>query len=51
LFENRDLQPTTDLRSVTKGLLADQLGLDEVGLARVFPASEAAPPLRGLLRV
>ena len=51
LFEDRDLQPTLDLRSVTKGLLAGHLGIDERGLASVFPESEVAPPLRGLLRV
>ena len=51
LFEDRDLQPTLDLRSVTKGLLAGHLGLDTSGLASVFPGSETAPPLRGLLRV
>jgi uncharacterized protein (DUF1501 family) len=51
LFEDRDLQPTLDLRSVTKGLLAGHLGLDAAGLATVFPASEAAPPVHGLVRV
>jgi uncharacterized protein (DUF1501 family) len=27
LFQNRDLAPTTDLRSVAKGLLAQTMGL------------------------
>jgi len=50
LFENRDLQPTADLRSVAKGLLAQHLGLDATGLAKVFPDSGAAAPMRGLVR-
>ena len=50
LFEDRDLAPTTDLRSVAKGLLAQQLGLGEPALAQVFPDSQAAAPLTGLLR-
>ncbi len=51
LFEDRDLQPTLDVREVAKGVLAGHLGLDGAGLAAAFPGSEAAPPLRGLLRV
>jgi uncharacterized protein (DUF1501 family) len=50
LFENRDLQPTTDVRSVAKGLLAQHLGLDRAALETVFPGSALAPPMRGLLR-
>jgi uncharacterized protein (DUF1501 family) len=50
LLEDRDLQPTTDLRSVAKGLLAQHLGLDAPRLAQVFPNSDAAQPMRGLLR-
>ncbi len=50
LLEGRDLQPTLDLRSVAKGLLAGHLGLSPAGLAQAFPGSETAPPLRGLLR-
>jgi uncharacterized protein (DUF1501 family) len=49
LFENRDLQPTADLRSVAKGLLAQHLGLDAAALATVFPDSQAATPMRGLV--
>jgi uncharacterized protein (DUF1501 family) len=49
LFENRDLQPTADLRSVAKGLLAQHLGLDAGALATVFPDSQAATPMRGLV--
>jgi uncharacterized protein (DUF1501 family) len=51
LFENRDLQPTADLRSVAKGLLGAHLGLDGAGLAKVFPDSGAAAPMHGLVRV
>lgn len=50
LFENRDLQPTTDLRAVAKGLLADHIGLDAAAMATVFPGSPQATPIRRLLR-
>ncbi len=50
LFENRDLQPTADLRSVAKGLLSRHLGLAEQVLASVFPDSGPAAPMRGLIR-
>jgi len=50
LHENRDLMPTLDQRRVAKGLLAGHLGLSPAALARAFPESEDATPLRGLLR-
>ena len=50
LFENRDLQPTADVRSVAKGLLAQHLGLDAAALEKVFPGSSLAPPMAGLMR-
>lgn len=50
LFENRDLCPTADVRSIAKGLLAQHLGLGSAALARVFPDSTAAQPMAGLLR-
>ena len=50
LFENRDLAPTTDLRSLAKGLLRDHLGLPAQAVARAFPGSEAAAPTGGLVR-
>jgi uncharacterized protein (DUF1501 family) len=50
LFENRDLQPTGDLRSIAKGLLADHFGLDAAAQEAVFPDSRALAPMRGLLR-
>ena len=50
LFENRDLKPTTDLRSVMKGLLADHLGLGANVLAsQVFPDSAAVKAMSGLV--
>ena len=50
LFENRDLQPTADLRSVAKGLLLSHLGLPPAALAAIFPDSTEAAPTLGLLR-
>jgi uncharacterized protein (DUF1501 family) len=50
LYEGRDLKPTTDLRAVIKGVLADHLGLGERVLAEtVFPDSAAARPMKGLV--
>jgi uncharacterized protein (DUF1501 family) len=50
LYEGRDLAPTTDLRAVIKGVLADHLGLSERALAEaVFPDSAAAKPMKGLI--
>ena len=49
LLEDRDLQPTADLRAITKGLLADHLGLTNPALAATFPDSDAAQPMRGLV--
>jgi uncharacterized protein (DUF1501 family) len=50
LYQNRDLKPTTDLRSVLKCLLQDHLRADPQRLeADVFPDSAAAQPMRGLL--
>jgi uncharacterized protein (DUF1501 family) len=51
LFENRDLAPTTDLRSVAKGLLDAHLGLDGAALGRVFPGSDGVGAMAGLIRV
>lgn len=50
LFENRDLAPTMDLRSLAKGLLRDHLRLPASALAQAFPGSEGAPPQSRLLR-
>lgn len=49
LFENRDLQPTADLREIAKGLLRDHLGLPPHALEAAFPGSLTVPPRGGLL--
>jgi len=51
LYQGRDLMPTLDLRCVLKGLLQEHLGVPARALdSAVFPGSEHARPLRGLLR-
>jgi uncharacterized protein (DUF1501 family) len=51
LFEQRDLKPTRDLRTVMKGVLRDHLGVSTAALdSRVFPDSQAAKPMEGLIR-
>jgi uncharacterized protein (DUF1501 family) len=50
LFENRDLAPTADLRSVIKGVLVDHMALPPSGLDRVLPGSLDAPTMSGLIR-
>ena len=50
LYQNRDLNPTTDLRAVLKGVLKDHLRADERALAStVFPGSDAIKPMTGLV--
>lgn len=50
LFENRDLMPTVDARSVFKGLLRDQLGWAANDLdTAVFHDSAAAKAMAGLI--
>jgi uncharacterized protein (DUF1501 family) len=50
LYEGRDLKPTTDLRSVLKGLLKDHLRVEESVLANtVFPDSADVVPTAGLV--
>ena len=50
LYEGRDLKPTTDVRGVLKGLLADQLGLSEQALSNsIFPDSSGVKPMKGLI--
>ena len=49
LYQNRDLAPTTDLRSLCKAVLLSHLELDAAYVdARVFPDSNAARPLERL---
>ena len=51
LLDNRDLRPTLDLRSVFKTVLGDHMRIDAGTLAtRVFPHSNGARPLQGLIR-
>ncbi|RUU49102.1 DUF1501 domain-containing protein, partial [Mesorhizobium sp. M2C.T.Ca.TU.002.02.1.1] len=50
LYESRDLAPTSDVRAVLKGLLADQFGLSAAVLGdKVFPESAAVTPMRDLV--
>jgi len=51
LFENRDLSPTTDVRSIAKGVLMEHLGIASAHFAQIFPSSANASPMRGLVRV
>lgn len=51
LYEGRDLRPTTDLRGVFKGVLADHLRVPSAVLERdAFPDSGSARGIRDLLR-
>ncbi len=50
LYEARDLMPTTDLRAVAKGVLADQFGLSPAVLGHaVFPGTMSIKPVQGLI--
>ena len=50
LFEGRDLKPTRDLRTITKGILRDHLGVPDGALATaVFPESGGVKGLDGLM--
>jgi uncharacterized protein (DUF1501 family) len=50
LFEDRDLAPTLDVRSLLKGVLAEHMGIEARALDSViFPDSQAAPALLGLV--
>jgi uncharacterized protein (DUF1501 family) len=51
LYEGSDLRPTTDLRSVFKGILRDHLGVPTNMLNNtIFPASTGALPLSNLVK-
>jgi uncharacterized protein (DUF1501 family) len=50
LYEGRDLKPTTDLRAVAKGIVADLFGVSASVLAdRVFPGSLGAPGINDIV--
>ena len=50
LYQSRDLQPTTDLRAVVKGLLRDHLRVGEPALTNaVFPDSAGVRPMPDLV--
>ncbi len=50
LHEKRDLKPTTDIRAVAKGVVADLFGISGPVLAeKVFPASGGIGPMSGLV--
>jgi uncharacterized protein (DUF1501 family) len=52
LLEGRDLKPTTDLRAIMKGVLAEHVGVPQQHLERVvFPDSADVKPARDLVRV
>jgi uncharacterized protein (DUF1501 family) len=51
LLDGRDLKPTLDLRSVFKGILDEHMRVDAKTLnTRIFPDSNGARPLQGLIR-
>ena len=50
LFEDRDLDPTTDLRAVAIGLLGGHLGVPAAAMGGVFPGSGGVSGLGGLVR-
>lgn len=50
LHEQRDLRPTTDIRAVAKGVVADLFGLSGPVLAeKVFPGTGGLAPMQGLV--
>jgi uncharacterized protein (DUF1501 family) len=50
LYEGRDLKPTTDLRSVAKGILADLFGVSAATLGNtVFPNSMSTPGMADII--
>ncbi|MFB0875392.1 MULTISPECIES: hypothetical protein [unclassified Sphingobium] len=51
LLEARDLRPTTDIRSVMKGVLQDSFGMSRKTLdGTIFPDNGGINPLAGLIR-
>ena len=51
LYEGSDLTPTTDLRAVFKGILADHIGVGAKALGEtIFPGSLKVAPFKNLIR-
>ena len=51
LYEKSDLRPTTDIRSVFKGVLKDHIGVPATLLnSTIFPESTSAPPMANLVK-
>lgn len=44
LYQQRDLMPTTDMRSVIRSVLSNHLSLSREQLNEVFPGSDNLPP-------
>ena len=52
LYENRDLAPTTDMRSLFKTVLIEHLGFESAHVEKaVFPESRKARPLDSLIKI
>ncbi len=49
-FKNRDLNPTTDMRSIAKAILSEHLGFAEKDTDGVFPDSADVQPLEGIIK-
>ena len=50
LYQDRDLKPTTDFRTIATGVLRDHMGLAGAQLTAVFPSSAPIKPRDGLIR-
>jgi uncharacterized protein (DUF1501 family) len=50
LLDGRDLMPTTDLRAVFKGVLADHMRMPRGAIDGVFPDAGNVAPFGGLIR-
>jgi len=50
LYQERDLMPTSDMRSLFKGILSEHLAVDNSTLKAVFPDSAAVPAMQNLIR-
>lgn len=50
LYQQRDVQPTLDVRALFKGTLVDHMGVAAGSLDAVFPDSDGVRPQRDLFR-